>query len=179
MNVDKWFQIFMTQRILLWQCTSATVQKGDTPGHQTNQTDSFGNTNRIMSSSRQLPSESEFSETVYCTKWMRYRNIRVQQEQHTTQSRMNIKWSMPWLGSQILAHCVCFHAPGPSRNKTLAYDWAIVSAGPPKTPGINGCRTEISFLGLFNVHEGGEYNSLDSVCATNSSHSHQRGNAGQ
>ncbi|CAD7699241.1 unnamed protein product [Ostreobium quekettii] len=46
-------------------------------------------------------------------------------------------------------------AVGPSRNKTLAYEWAIVSAGPPKTPGIDGCRTEISFLGLFNVHEGG------------------------
>ncbi|CAD7699705.1 unnamed protein product [Ostreobium quekettii] len=46
-------------------------------------------------------------------------------------------------------------AVGPSKNRTLAYDWAIVSAGPPKTPGKAGCRTDISFLGLFQVHQGG------------------------
>lgn len=46
-------------------------------------------------------------------------------------------------------------AVGPSRNATLGYDWAIVSAGPPRTPGIRGCRTDVAFLGLFEVHEGG------------------------
>lgn len=36
-------------------------------------------------------------------------------------------------------------AVGPSSNSSLAYDWAIVSAGPPKYPGLLGCRTTPPF----------------------------------
>lgn len=51
--------------------------------------------------------------------------------------------------------CLFVCKTGPSRNTTLGYDWAIVSAGPPRTPGIKGCRTDVAFLGLFEVHQGG------------------------
>jgi hypothetical protein len=45
---------------------------------------------------------------------------------------------------------------GPSKNRTLAYDWAIISGGAPNTPTDNGlCRTGGSLLPQSRQYFGG------------------------
>lgn len=33
------------------------------------------------------------------------------------------------------------HLSGPSKNSTIAYDWAVITGGPPRTPSNGACRT--------------------------------------
>ncbi|CAD7699706.1 unnamed protein product [Ostreobium quekettii] len=46
-------------------------------------------------------------------------------------------------------------AVGPSSNETLGYDWAIISGGPPRTRGMDGCMTGSKFLDRFQINGAG------------------------
>lgn len=46
-------------------------------------------------------------------------------------------------------------AAGLSSNETLGYDWAIISGGPPRTRGADGCITGTKFLDRFQVNGAG------------------------
>lgn len=46
-------------------------------------------------------------------------------------------------------------AVGQSSNETLGYDWAIISGGPPRTRGVDGCVTGSKLFDRFQINGAG------------------------